>query len=276
MELPVEHAADLISQADLLVIAAGAGIGVDSGLPDFRGDDGFWNAYPALGKAGLRFVEIANPKAFKRSPRLAWGFYGHRLGLYRQTQPHAGFGILSRWLSRAPRGGVVFTSNVDGQFQVAGFRTDVVAECHGSIHHLQCSKPCGPAIWPADDLAVEVDTEACEWLGALPTCPHCGALARPNILMFGDGEWIEHRTDEQCRQVEERLAAAERPAVVEIGAGTHIATVRQFGHQVVTRYGGRMVRINPREANVALRLDVGLETGALAGLTEIDKWLQAQ
>ena len=52
----VAHAAELISQADALVIAAGAGMGVDSGLPDFRGNTGFWKAYPVLAKVGLDFT----------------------------------------------------------------------------------------------------------------------------------------------------------------------------------------------------------------------------
>jgi NAD-dependent SIR2 family protein deacetylase len=74
-------AVHLIAHADGLLISAGAGMGIDSGLPDFRGDRGFWNAYPALGRIGKRFVEIANPAAFVAMPRVAWGFYGHRLQL---------------------------------------------------------------------------------------------------------------------------------------------------------------------------------------------------
>ena len=74
-------AAHLIDEADSLVICAGAGIGVDPGLPDFRGPGGFWQAYPALGRARIRFEEIASPAAFKQHPTLAWGFYGHRLRL---------------------------------------------------------------------------------------------------------------------------------------------------------------------------------------------------
>ena len=70
---------------------AGAGIGIDSGLPDFCGENGFWNAYPALGMLGMNFSEIANPKAFVEQPELVWGFYGHRLRLYRDTVPHEGF-----------------------------------------------------------------------------------------------------------------------------------------------------------------------------------------
>ena len=81
-----ERAALWIESCEGLLIGAGAGMGVDSGLPDFRGDDGFWKAYPAFIKRKLGFREIANPHWFQTHPRQAWGFYGHRLNLYRRTQ----------------------------------------------------------------------------------------------------------------------------------------------------------------------------------------------
>ena len=71
------RAAELINQADALIIGAGAGIGVDSGLPDFRGNQGFWNAYPALAKAQLDFTEVANPRTFEKDPSLASVSYTH-------------------------------------------------------------------------------------------------------------------------------------------------------------------------------------------------------
>ena len=86
----LETAAELISQADALIITAGAGMGVDSGLPDFRSKDGFWKAYPALGWDDTDFVAIACPDAFRTQPRRAWGFYGHRLNLYPATTGFAG------------------------------------------------------------------------------------------------------------------------------------------------------------------------------------------
>jgi hypothetical protein len=73
------RSAELIQQADGLLITAGAGMGVDSGLPDFRGKDGFWKEYPALAQANIAFSGIACPDAFHETPNLAWGFYGHRL-----------------------------------------------------------------------------------------------------------------------------------------------------------------------------------------------------
>ena len=90
MSQHIEEAARAITEADALFIGAGAGMGVDSGLPDFRGDEGFWNAYPPFRELNLSVVELANPSWFARDPELAWGFYGHRLHLYRDTDPHAG------------------------------------------------------------------------------------------------------------------------------------------------------------------------------------------
>ncbi len=93
------QAASLVQQADVLLICAGAGMGVDSGLPDFRGNQGFWNAYPALKQESLTFMDLANPQGFETNAKRAWGFYGHRYHLYNQTTPHEGFQRLQKWSS---------------------------------------------------------------------------------------------------------------------------------------------------------------------------------
>jgi hypothetical protein len=91
------RAAALIASAGALVIAAGAGMGIDSGLPDFRCNTGLWQAYPALAAAQPPFMAIASPTALRDDPRRAWGFYGHRLALYRDAVPHPGFAMLRNW-----------------------------------------------------------------------------------------------------------------------------------------------------------------------------------
>ena len=278
MNMPFENdfarASDLIEQADALIVAAGAGMGVDSGLPDFRGNEGFWKAYPALGRTRINFYEAASPATFERDPRLAWGFYGHRLMLYRQTVPHAGFDILKRWGQSMQHGVFVFTSNVDGHFQKAGFDANRIVEVHGSIHHLQCLHRCRDTIWTNEDFEPVVDSQACQLVNALPTCPNCGSLARPNILMFDDADWVEERQLQQMARLQHWLKLVRCPVVIELGAGTAIATVRHFSEEVIHDWGGRLIRINPTECRVSTGLDVGLACGALGGLSIIDQYLK--
>ena len=267
----IQSAIDLIAQSDGLVIAAGAGMGVDSGLPDFRGNEGFWKAYPALGAQKMPFHEIASPAAFRRRPAEAWGFYGHRLNLYRRTIPHVGFDILLKWATAKPMGYSIFTSNVDGQFQRAGFDPQHIHECHGSIHHMQCMLPCRQSIWSAEAFHPEINTDTCQLSNRLPVCPHCGGLARPNILMFDDWDWLDLHQQQQWAQQQAWLETVRRPLVIEIGAGTAIPTVRHFSQRIVQRHGGRLIRINVRESEVASEKDIGFAAGAVDTLTAIDQ-----
>lgn len=258
-----------LRDADGLLITAGAGMGVDSGLPDFRGTEGFWRAYPALQAEGVCFEDIANPGAFRQDPARAWGFYGHRLNLYRRTVPHDGYAILRKWADRMEQGAFVFTSNVDGHFQKVGFAEVQVAECHGSIHWLQCVEACRPHLWCADEVRVEVDEARCRLLSRLPACPRCAGTARPNILMFGDASWIETRTEQQMTRLGNWLPSVRKLIVVELGAGRAIPTVRRFSE----RYGTRVVRINPREFAIDPSRGVGIAGNALDMLRMLDEML---
>ena len=274
IERALEDAAAIVANADALLVTAGAGMGVDSGLPDFRGDKGFWKAYPPFERLGVSFVDMANPGWFARDPELAWGFYGHRLELYRATEPHRGFGILQRWAENLEYGSFVFTSNVDGHFQRAGFDRSRVIECHGSIGHLQCTEPCSHEIWRADDFEIEVDEDSFRAVSALPRCPHCGLVARPNVLMFGDWHWAPGRTSAQERRFSEWLASAAGPnlVIVELGAGSAVPTVRMTSEQLASRAGATLIRINPREPQVR-HGHIGLAFNALEALEAIDDLL---
>jgi NAD-dependent SIR2 family protein deacetylase len=230
----LERAADAVASAEALVVGAGAGMGVDSGLPDFRGDQGFWRAYPPYARLGLGFTALANPRWFQTDPALAWGFYGHRLHLYRATRPHDGFRILLSWAGRMRHGAFVFTSNVDGHFQRAGFDPERLVEVHGSLDWMQCTRECGVGLFAADPFTVAVDESTMRAGEPLPACPGCGALARPNVLMFapishsGDYQWDDRRTAAQFDRMNAwlREAGRARMVIIECGAGTAVPTVR--------------------------------------------------
>ncbi|WP_457626719.1 SIR2 family NAD-dependent protein deacylase [Persephonella sp.] len=273
LENNISRAKEVIKEADAVLITAGAGMGVDSGLPDFRGTEGFWRAYPIARKLGLRFEELANPRWFKEDPHLAWAFYGHRLNLYRETQPHDGFHIL-RKLGESKKGGYfVFTSNVDGQFQKAGYDEKRIVEVHGSIHHLQCSVPCMDDIWPADDVEIEIDMENFRAKDPLPLCKHCKEIARPNILMFGDWEWIPHRTAGQEFRFERWLEKIDdmgyKLVIIEIGAGKAVPTVRILSERVADQFYGTLIRINPRDYDVPSSRHIPIPMGGLEGIKAI-------
>ncbi|CAD6538917.1 SIR2 family NAD-dependent protein deacylase [Paraburkholderia metrosideri] len=266
----LEQAAALLREADGLLITAGAGMGVDSGLPDFRGRDGFWRAYPALRHHGFSFEDMANPARFAEYPELAWGFYGHRLKLYRETVPHQGFAILRRRADSMPRGAFVFTSNVDGQFQKAGFSESRVYECHGSIHALQCLEVCTDATWSARDFQPQVNETTSELESPMPRCPHCGALARPNILMFGDWTWVDVPYEKQREHLESWISLVSKLVVVELGAGKALPTVRRFSERNARQ---RLIRINPRDSNTDPLHGVGFVGSAALTLKQLDAQL---
>jgi hypothetical protein len=104
LEKSIQSAAAAIRDAAALLITAGAGMGVDSGLPDFRGTEGFWAAYPPYRKLGLQFLRspipliliairiwlgdftgigcicIATPGRMRATPFCAIGLYRSRTG----------------------------------------------------------------------------------------------------------------------------------------------------------------------------------------------------
>lgn len=269
----LELAAEVVREAQVLVVTAGAGMGVDSGLPDFRGNQGFWQAYPPYARMGLSFVECANPQHFQRDPGFGWGFYGHRTNLYRETVPHDGFAIIRGWIELKALPYFVVTSNVDGQFQRAGFAADRILEVHGSIHWLQCLAPCSAAIWPNNE-QIPVDPVSMR-AGHIPRCPHCGGVSRPNILMFGDWSWLPDRTRQQELRFQQFLdqQGDRRIAVIELGAGTAIPTIRATSERLGWHHAGAtVIRINTREPEIAAP-HLGLACGALEGLRKLHQFL---
>jgi NAD-dependent SIR2 family protein deacetylase len=266
------RAAAELSRAGALIVTAGAGMGVDSGLPDFRGDQGFWKAYPPYERLGLSFVDAANPSHFDQDPQFGWGFYGHRTNLYRSTVPHRGFSVLLGWSTRLELPAFAVTSNVDGQFQKAGFPENAILEVHGSIHHLQCTTPCSTAIWTNGE-SFEID-DATMRSRQVPRCPNCGAVSRPNILMFGDYAWVDGRTAAQRERFEEFLSDVRglRLFVIELGAGTSVPTIR-FTTERVGRTEAFVVRVNPRESDI-IPPHLSIPTGALFAIEGIDEALK--
>jgi len=279
-------------------------MGVDSGLPDFRGpqaspsplalaleaaklnshartSQGFWKAYPQAQALGLSFSDMSNPRSFVKDPRFGWGFFGHRYQLYRDAVPHEGYHVLRRWGGAARLGSFTFTSNVDGAFLAAGFDEEKLVECHGSIHYLQAfdARLCGD-IWPSAPQLDKLVVDKATFLADEATLPYhtvpssdTPILCRPNILMFGDGGWISDRTDAQEARFEryvQSLPRDSRVVVIEIGAGLAVPTVRHTSESLLDMFSNaQLLRINPAEPQGPERT-ISIPEGGLAALTALD------
>ncbi|HEY4541910.1 MAG TPA: NAD-dependent deacylase [Noviherbaspirillum sp.] len=148
--------------ATRLVVFTGAGVSAESGVPTFRDAlTGLW--------ARFRAEDLATPQAFAHDPQLVWQWYEWRRELMRSAQPNPAHRAIAELQQRVET--VVLTQNVDGLHQRAGSRH--VIELHGNIWRNRCSA-----------CAAKVDCP--EPHPSLLHCPHCGALARPDVIWFGE------------------------------------------------------------------------------------------
>lgn len=183
------------------------------------------------------------------------------------------------------KGYFVFTSNVDGHFQKAGFPEERVVECHGSINFMQCvdNEKC-TEIWPTPvDFQPQVDESVLRLTTALPQGPPDQPvnLARPNIKMFGDNSWVTDRTDVQRKRFDIYIDSigADPFVVIEIGSGLAVPTVRLQGEMLVSRKGsnGTLIRINPAEPEVdRSEKNISLKLKGLEALEKLDALLQSK
>ncbi len=247
---------DLLS-SKAVIILAGAGFSSDSGMPTFRGENGFWKAYPAL--VGRDFESVASPNYMHENPESFIGFYLHRLNMYKDTVPHSGYVKLRDFLESNNIDYFVRTTNVDGHFKKAGYREDNIEEIHGNINHWQCSNGfCKTGILPPPS-NVEVDDNL--MASSLPRCPLCNDLARPNILMFDDYMFDHTRVLGQARKYNNWLDKhydCEQVTILEFGAGTGVPTLRYIHSSYLRDHPDwRGYRVNtedePKSSSVNLR-----------------------
>jgi len=157
-----------LRDAARITILTGAGVSAASGVPTFRGENGLWR--------NVRAETLATAEAFESDPKLVWEWYDWRRGVIRDAQPNAAHHALATW-TRARPGVTVITQNVDGLHERAG--TERLVRLHGSIWRLRCWNHCAGAPSSWEDLAAPLPSLP-------PRCPHCGGLARPAVVWFGE------------------------------------------------------------------------------------------
>lgn len=217
-----------------VVVLTGAGVSAESGIPTFRGKEGYWT----VGAREYHPQELATHEAFEHMPWEVWAWYLYRRGVCRAAAPNAGHAAIVRAEQALGDRFALITQNVDGLHRRAGSQR--VYEIHGNIDLMRCAADCSlerTAI-PDDVPALAKGEAVAQGVRARLVCPRCGGMARPHVLWF-DESYDEPRF---FLDTARRLAAAAQLLVV---AGTSAQT--NLPWQVVTlarRAGARIVDVN--------------------------------
>ena len=217
LRVSVERLAQLFRDHGPAVVLTGAGISTESGIPDFRSPTGIWAQYDP--------AEYATIEAFRADPHKVWSFYSLRLRVLVEAEPNAGHDALAE-LERAGHVSTVITQNIDGLHQRAGSR-DVV-EVHGSIRSSTCAR-CGARFSLDELLALLEGAEA-------PVCTHCGAVVKPDVVMFGE------LLPEAAIDRAQRLARETRLLLV-VGSGLEVWPVSSLPQETFDA-GGSVAIVN--------------------------------
>ena len=244
METPEEilnQCAKLLANSKRVLFLTSAGMSADSNIPTFRDKDGYWRNFPPFKEKNLEAQDLASPWAFRNELPHAWAFYEWRRRNAHENEPHEGYRIINRWMEDQFESAFIHTTNTDGYHLRAGSPASSVMEVHGSMWRLQCLEVCGHNFW--DELSVPLCEMSNETMKAwdYPKCRHCHAIARPHILMFGDGEYVGH--PEQERNFQSFLQEPIDLAVM-VGSSGAVPTNDYIALHLQDR-GAKVININP-------------------------------
>lgn len=152
-----------LAQAKSVTVLTGAGVSAESGLPTFRGPDGYWR--------GVSATELASPQGFANNPHQVWEWYNLRRNALWRVRPNPAHDAIAELEKRVPHFGLI-TQNVDRLHQAAG--SQQLVELHGNICEVRCTS-CGMV---EDRAGVQLPPE--------PRCDHCQAWLRPAVVWFGE------------------------------------------------------------------------------------------
>ena len=235
-----------------LVVLTGAGISAESGIPTFRGKDGYWT----VGAREYHPQEMATHAMFRRQRDEVWSWYLYRRTVCRGAEPNAGHLAVVQMEELLGDRFLLITQNVDGLHLRAGNSLERTYQIHGNIDTYRCAAECSPELYPIpEDLPPKGKGEA---LTAAErealACPRCGGTGRPHVL------WFDECYDEEHFRFNSSLKAAVNAAMLLV-VGTSGATnlPMQVG-QAALQTGATIVDINPEPnpfSQMAERADSG-------------------
>jgi len=262
----------VISSAESVLFIFGAGMSVDSGIPDYRSSGGWYRENGPFAAIDKTAFTISLRSELEADLHRAWGVWCYQQAVMARAKPHAGYALLAGEASKNPARAFVLTSNVDDLAFRAGFPPERVHQCHGSIFRLQCGIPCCRETWPMPDEPLALDTENFLAKDPLPRCPFCGAVARPNAYLFGDteGSYVWEGNQATAERFSAWLAEQKNTdlLMVEIGCGLGAPGLRRRAEQYLADCPrSLLIRINDSAATGPSERFIGIQDRALHALS---------
>lgn len=249
-----------LSRPGQCLFLTGAGISAESGVPTFRGEDGYW----LVGSRHYHPQELATRSAFARMPAAIWGWYLHRLRVCRGALPNAAQHAIAELAPILGERFLLITQNVDGLHPRAGTPRERTYEVHGNISWMRCSRGCAGLAAVPDALleplgaGARLGADAQLGRAAPPAelgCPSCAAWMRPHVL------WFDEFYDEELFRFESSLRAADSAALLVVVGTTGTTNLPLQIGQRAARRGVPLLVINP-EPNPFSELARGLPGSA--------------
>lgn len=269
----LETARGWISQADFLLITAGAGLSAAAGL-DFTSQSLFRKHFPAFQRLGLH--RLYDTFGWDEWPSKAhkWGFYFTQLQLAR-TWPASPLYASLLDLATARFDGRFFvrTSNADGFFPANGFSVERFSSPQGAFKYLQCLSNCRPDAYfrskPYLDAAlplIDPQTQELTDKSKIPVCEYCGGDV---FLCVRAGDWFNERPFEEGEErYQDFLDQIEREGktavVLELGVGMSTPGVLRWPNEQLVRWGEGKVKLIRGGEQAAGTVDFDLEAGGNA------------
>jgi len=249
-----------------------AGMSADSNIPTFRDREGYWKNFPVFKEKGLQPQELASPHSFRVQAHHSWAFYEWRRRNARENSPHRGYDIINNIIDNFFEESFVHTTNTDGYHIISGLDESRIMEVHGSMWRLQCMNgiQCRYGYEDNEDVPLcELDYETMT-ASNMPYCPHCNSLLRPNILMFGDWEYVDHM--QHYNNFQSFLKRVNAPDVIFlVGSSSEIPTNDHIAQKLQSA-GSKVITVNPDVSCTRVcKPDIFLQKGALKAFEEIEE-----
>ena len=232
---------ECIANGQKITFLVGAGLSSESGIPTFRGADGYWT----IGSENYRAEEVATKRMFDIAYDEVWKWYLYRKSVTEAAQPNAGHYALAKIEKLIPESFALISQNVDGLHLKAGSNPKSLFQIHGDLTFVRCAEECSTELYPFPKEIQLIGRDKNQFTTedqlAL-MCPKCGNVLRPHVL------WFDEYYNEEYYSWDSVVGLASKTGMLFIIGTSGATNLPQHFTREVMRKNGVVVEVNTDES----------------------------